>query len=364
MQIATSQGSTLSQAGEPQKTMRFDLLGLPRAPFTGLIVALILSFEPLHADDLAFEVPFLTVRNLADGDGPTAFFGDQRSNLRAGWCEVGNVELGGLAPLADAIPRAMREQLLRVDRVRVMDPGNLLDDLQGGADASLSSLYVHGYLIGFEKGCRRAGLFKQNAGLDDGLLWFTWPSDGDVASYTVDESDLYWSIPDLADAIIELDRRSASGEGIAVIGHSLGARGVVLALREVAYRKPDIRLDEVVLLAADMDFGIFAKTLPLISQVVENITIYVSDDDRPLALSAQLHGYARLGQSNNDFARLSGVEVIDLRVLPSETPSGHLYHIHSAAVGQDLDLLLNKKLRAHERPNLTPSGPNTWVLRP
>ena len=344
--------------------MTLDLLDQQRAAFMGVFVALFLSLGPAHAEDVAFKVPFLTVRNPADGNGPSAFFGDQRSSLRAGWCEVRNLDLGGLAPLADVVPSAMREQLLRVNQVRVLEPGYLLNGLQNGPQASLPTLYVHGYLIGFEKGCRRAALFQQNAGLDGNLLWFTWPSDGDVANYTVDESDLYWSIPDLADAIIELDRRSGSGDGIDVIGHSLGARGVVLALREVAYRQPDIRLDEVVLLAADMDFEIFAKTLPLISQVAENITIYVSDDDRPLALSAQLHGYARLGQSENDFAALSEVEVIDLRELANETPSGHLYHIHSAPVGHDLDLLLNEKQRARARPNLTKSGKNTWLLQP
>ncbi len=152
-------------------------------------------------------------------------------------------------------------------------------------------------------------------------------------------------------------RRSSYDDEINVIGHNLGASGVVLALRELAYRQPDIWLDEVVLLAADIDFGFFAKTLPLISQATKNITIYLSDDDRPSALSARLHGYSRLGQSQNNFATLSGVEVIDLRELPNETPSGHLYHVHSALVGQDLSLLLNKKLRASERPN-------QWSLAP
>ena len=168
----------------------------------------------------------------------------------------------------------------------------------------------------------------------------------------------------MADAIIELDRRWTSGDGIDVLGHSLGARGVVLALREVAYRQPEIRLGEVVLLAADMDFEIFAKTLPHISQVAPNITVYVSDKDRPLMLSEQLHGYRRLGQSDNDFSALTGIEVIDLRELPNDSPSGHLYHFRSVPVGRDINLLLNEKLRASERPNLKKINSNTWALRP
>ena len=103
-------------------------------------------------------------------------------------------------------------------------------------------------------------------------------------------------MPDIADAIIEMDRRFGSGV-VDIVGHSLCARGVVLALYEVANRNPDIRLDEIVLLAPDMDFAIFQRIPPRIAPIVENITVYVTTGDRPLALSAQLHGYAQLAIS-------------------------------------------------------------------
>ncbi|TNF60938.1 MAG: alpha/beta hydrolase, partial [Rhodobacteraceae bacterium] len=181
--------------------------------------------------------------------------------------------------------------------------------------------------------------------------------------YTHDEADLYWSVPDIADAIIETERRFGAGV-VDVLGHSLGARGVALALYEVASRDPDIRLDEVVLLAPDIDFGIFQRLLPRIRPIARNITIYVAEGDRPLALSAQLHGYPRLGQAGNDVSTLGDVEVIDLSALPLETLSGHLYHIHSADVGRDLGLLLNDGLRAAARPGLVQAGPNLWAMRP
>lgn len=59
-------------------------------------------------------------------------------------------------------------------------------------------------------------------------MWFSWPSDGAADYCTHDEADLNWSVPDIADAIIGLERRS--GSGIDVLGHSPSARGVVLAL--------------------------------------------------------------------------------------------------------------------------------------
>jgi esterase/lipase superfamily enzyme len=183
--------------------------------------------------------------------------------------------------------------------VQERDPAAILDAIEVTAGERGPALYVHGYYISFEKGCRRAALLQQNAGLAGRFLWFSWPSDGAAAYYTHDEADLYWSVPDLADTIIALDRRFGSGR-VDVIGHSLGARGVVLALADVASRHPDIRLGHVVLLAADMDFAIFERILPRIRPIATSLTVYARAGDRPLALSAQLHGHPRLGEAGND----------------------------------------------------------------
>ena len=316
-----------------------------------------------QTDIQTMEFPYFTVRNRTGSDDPSDFYGGERSDLKAGACRVEELDLGVLAPLADMAPNFLREELLRVQTVEEADPGAILDRLEGTAGARGPALYVHGYYISFEKGCRRAALLQQNADLVGRFLWFSWPSDGGAAYYTHDEADLYWSLPDIADTIIELERRFGAGN-VDVIGHSLGARGVVLALAEVANRHPDIRLGHVVLLAPDMDFGIFERILPRVRPIAETTTVYATTGDRPLALSAQLHGYPRLGETGNDVSRLAGVEVIDLSDLPSEGPTGHLYHIYSRAVGEDLRRLLLAGERADARQGLVAQGENLWRLRP
>jgi len=61
---------------------------------------------------------------------------------------------------------------------------------------------------------------------------------------------------------------------------------------------------------------------------------------------------------------LSGVEIIDLSDLPSEGPTGHIYHIYSRAVGNDLRRLLNHGERAAARRDLVAQSENLWRLRP
>jgi hypothetical protein len=60
---------------------------------------------------------------------------------------------------------------------------------------------------------------------------------------------------------------------------------------------------------------------------------------------------------------LAGVEVIDLSDVPGEDLTGHLYHIYSRAVGEDLRRLLNGGERAGERLGLVAQGGNLWRLR-
>lgn len=311
----------------------------------------------------SLEFPYFTLRNRTGSAEPGEFYGGERSGLKAGVCRVEGLDLGVLEPLADAAPNFLREELLRVRGVEETNPAAIFDGLETTAAGRGPALYVHGYYISFEKGCRRAASLQLNADLAGRFLWFSWPSDGAAAYYMRDEADLYWSLPDLAETIIELERRFGPGM-VDVIGHSLGARGVVLALAEVANRYPDIDLGHVVLLAPDVDFAIFERILPRISPIADSITVYVTAGDRPLALSAQLHGYPRLGEAGNDVSKLAGVEVIDLSDLPSEGPTGHLYHIYSPVVGADLRQLLNEEKPASVRSGLVARSDNLWRMQP
>ena len=80
---------------------------------------------------------------------------------------------------------------------------------------------------------------------------------------------------------------------------TLGTRGVLLALVMLAEEEQsDAPLfNQVVLIAPDIDVEMFKQYLPLIKPLVKNITVYVSANDAPLALSRQVRGYPRLGES-------------------------------------------------------------------
>ena len=137
------------------------------------------------------EVPYLTLRDRTGSSDAERYFGDRRSDLKAGRCEVSSLDLTALGSLADSAPGFVREEFLRVERVTEMSQDAVLEALVDTVGKDQPVLYVHGFNISFEKGCRRALLLRENADLDGQLLWFSWPSDGALTNYTRDESDLY-----------------------------------------------------------------------------------------------------------------------------------------------------------------------------
>jgi esterase/lipase superfamily enzyme len=307
-------------------------------------------------------VPFLTNRDRTLHSDPRRLFGDERGVLDAGYCDVSERRLEIMTPVAEAVPFRVPEEILRVADVQTAPVDDLLARLAESSGEASPLLYTHGFYIDFEKGCRRAAVLQENARHDGRFLWFSWPSDGSLFNYTHDEADLYWSVLDLSETIIAMERQFGP-ERVNLAGHSLGGRGMVLAVHDVAAQKPDIRLGDVVLLAPDMDFGVFSRLLPRIRPVVRSITIYIADGDRPLGLSESVHGYPRLGQTGNDVSLLEGVEVIDLSDLQLRSPTGHLYHVYNAEIGADMDQLLNQRLPAAERQGMLQVGPNLWRLQ-
>ena len=339
-------------------------LGFVIAAATALCATLALAPYPVSAEEGVAErgVPYLTIRNTTGDADPARYYGDERGGLDAGYCDIAERKLEILTSVAEAAPFRIPDEILRVENVRPTPIDDVLDTLAETSDGAAPLMYTHGFYIDFEKGCRRATVLQESAGLEGRFMWFSWPSNGSLLNYTHDEADLYWSVLDLAETIVRLEERFGPGQ-VNLAGHSLGGRGMVLAIHDVAAQRPDVMLGDVVLLAPDMDFDVFARLLPRIRPIVRSITVYVADKDRPLAISENVHGYPRLGQSGNDVSRLEGVDVIDLSDLRVQSPTGHLYHVYNDEVGADLSQLLSEGLPAASRRNMLQVGPNLWRLQ-
>lgn len=316
-------------------------------------------------DEMLQTVPFITVRNKTGNHKVAQYYGSERSSISAGHCVFSSTSLSTLKPIAEKVPFYVPEDIVSLEAVREVGINELWKELESSPHGRHPTLYTHGFKIDFEKGCVRAALFQKSYELNDSFLYFSWPSDGSLTNYTHDEADLYWSVEPMRQALNEMVLHFDEGN-INLVAHSLGTRGIVLALVMMAkvdqHNEP--LFNQVVLIAPDIDAGVFKQYLPLIKPLTKKITLYVSANDSPLLLSQQVHGYARLGQPGAHLDGLTGVEIIDISDLPIRSPTGHIYHLYQNAVIDDLEQLLNEDKSASQRLGLKQTAGNYWHLQP
>lgn len=314
-------------------------------------------------------VPFVTLRNRTGDTEPSSYYGGSRGILEAGFCTVMFSPIWGLEDIAETIPFYIPDEkieLVDIEEASLEELGREIKSLPDKEHGNLV-LYIHGYNIDFEKSCRRGALLKRALGLKERLLLFSWPADGNMLKYTWDEADLVWSVPHIARFLEQVI--SDTGEGkVDVVAHSLGARGIVQALVPLSYRTNDrLILNELVLIAPDIDTDIFRQELDQLKRVVRRITVYVSENDKALKLSQEVHGYPRLGQAGEHLAIFDEVESIDISAIGTRRFSGHIYHLFNPEVIDDLTELLKTGKSAAQRSRLKAArkeGLQYWVLKP
>ena len=308
-------------------------------------------------------VPFLTLRNRTGSDQAVEYFGSERSVLRAGICELSSKQIESLKPIAEKAPFYIPDEIVKLDAVSEFSLEEFWHHLLRTTDGQAPVLYLHGFYVSFESGCRRAVLLKESLGLAGRFLLFSWPSDGAITNYTHDEADLYWSVSPLSGVLADMAARFGAGK-VNIVAHSLGTRGVMLALLLMAQAQHENKplFNQIVLIAPDIDVGIFKQYLPMIRPLARNMTVYVSSKDSPLALSRQVHGYPRLGEAGQHLDGLTHIDIIDLSYIPTRAPSGHDYHLYQNLVTEDLDQLINENKPAAQRRKLKRVSDNRWQL--
>ena len=321
------------------------------------------SMETSAATTISQSVPFLTLRNKTGDEEVAKYFGGERGSLTVGTCELSRKPINSLKSIAEKAPFYIPDEVVKLNSISESSIEDFWRALQQSSGDQPPTLYMHGFYISFERGCKRASLLKQSLGLKGRFLLFSWPSAGAILDYTQDEADLYWSVAPLRGVLDDMLGRFGAGN-VNLVSHSLGTRGVMLALVLLAQSQPEAPLfNQVVFVAPDIDAGIFEQYLPMIRPLARNMTVYVSSNDSPLALSQQVHGQPRLGEAGDHLQDLSGVEIIDVSHIPIRVPSGHVYHLYQNSVAEDMVQLLHHNLPAAQRENLKQIGENLWRLK-
>jgi esterase/lipase superfamily enzyme len=211
-------------------------------------------------------------------------------------------------------------------------------------------VFVHGYNVGFQDAVRRTAQISYDLKFEGVAIAYSWPSQEGLFSYTVDETNVDWTVPHLKDFLQGIAERSGA-KSVYLVAHSMGNRALASALREmVMEQKADCpKFTEVVLTAPDIDADKFRRDLaPAIVSVAGRVTLYASSNDEALIASRKVHGYRRAGESGDAMVVVSGVDTVDVSDIDTSF-IGHSYYGSNSTVLADLFELIRDSKPPDER---------------
>lgn len=182
---------------------------------------------------------------------------------------------------------------------------SIIDDrLERSRDKDIF-IYVHGYRVNFENPLLVAAELWHFLGYEGVFIPFAWPAHTGRLAYFGDTESTHYSAPYLRD-FVEYLASETQAEAIHIVGYSAGTRLVAAAMYELALKARDrtaeeirrsLRIGNVVLVASDIDRGIFINYLhDGLLRVPRRLTVYESPRDKALRMARRVLGSDRVGQ--------------------------------------------------------------------
>ena len=332
----------------------------------------------LVSNHAVVKVGFATDRQRDLGKPAAQRFGNERSHnagLSYGHCEIsiprdhrmGELESPSLWRLEFRLDPAKHVMLLDAE---VEDQATFFAGIAAQVKASAAGsafIFIHGYNVSFEDAARRTGQMAYDLGFDGAPVFYSWPSQSDVARYTVDENNIEWSTPHLQAFLADFLQKTDAAK-VYLIGHSMGNRGLARAVAGLIESQPALarRIAEIILTAPDIDADVFQQEIaPRLTAAHHPVTLYASSEDLALAASRLVHGHRRAGDSGDGMLLLAGVETSDA----TGVDTGFLKHSYFAerrSALSDMFYLIHNNARADQRfldPVDTPKG-RYWTFKP
>jgi esterase/lipase superfamily enzyme len=213
-------------------------------------------------------------------------------------------------------------------------------------------VFVHGFNVTFEGALfRTAQIAYDLGGVVDGAnvqfglpFAFSWPSKASLSAYAADEDSARISVARLK-PFLELVVKDSGAKNVHVIAHSMGNQVVLRTLEALARERPQVRFNQIVLAAPDVDRDEFEQIAKGVSTMAEGVTLYASSTDVALNVSKRVRaGQMRAGDvGRNGPLVLAGVDSIDISAAGTDIFAlNHDVYITGAVLVNDMGLLLGK----------------------
>ncbi|MFQ6182700.1 alpha/beta hydrolase [Sinorhizobium meliloti] len=192
-------------------------------------------------------------------------------------------------------------------------------------------LFVHGFNNRYEDAVFRLAQIVHDSGAQATPILFTWPSRARVFDYNYDRESTNYSRTALEDTLRTL-ANSPHVKDVTILAHSMGTWLTMESLRQMGIRDGKIapKIENVILASPDIDLDVFAKQWVDMGKARPKFTVFVSQDDRALAVSRLISGdVSRLGaidptaEPYRTQLERAGITAIDLTKVVTEDGLHH-----------------------------------------
>ena len=226
-------------------------------------------------------------------------------------------------------------------------------------------VYIHGFNNTFATAAHRAAIFAHELQPDaaERPAIYSWASASKALAYLKDEETALLNQENIRRFLNNLHDDDATTPAV-LIGHSLGARAVTYALRDIFLiragqidpRRP--MFAHLILLEPDVNRLYFRQNIVRARALCGHVTVYASSRDHALGLSTFLHNYSRLGELSPDLAQK--IDVIDASAVRSDL-FGHSYD--RPVLFEDIRALIRGKNMSERENHTLEKDPAQGVYR-
>ncbi|MDQ0559055.1 esterase/lipase superfamily enzyme [Rhizobium mesoamericanum] len=192
-------------------------------------------------------------------------------------------------------------------------------------------VFVHGFNNTYEDSVFRLAQIVHDSKMEATPVLFTWPSRAEITAYQYDKESTNYSRTGLEQALRTL-AADPNVKDITIMAHSMGTWLAMESLRQMGIRDGHVnsKIHNVILASPDIDIQVFAKQFVEMGEPRPKFTIFVSQDDKALAVSSFITGrVSRLGAINpteepyRSKLEKAGITAIDLTKVKTEDGLNH-----------------------------------------